>query len=58
MVDGILNKIIRNWRVSRSCRVLEVPEQGNHHERSDIDIGIHYDESEGFDVGQLNKVAR
>ncbi len=31
--------------------------RGTHHEKSDIDIGIYYDESEGFDVKELSKVA-
>lgn len=31
--------------------------RGIHHEKSDIDIGIYYDESQGFDVNQLSKVA-
>jgi len=28
-----------------------------HHEKSDIDIGIYYDEAEGFDVRELNRIA-
>lgn len=31
--------------------------RGTHHENSDIDIGIYYDESLGFDVKEVGKVA-
>ena len=31
--------------------------RGTHHPTSDIDIGIYYDESEGFDVKNIDKVA-
>jgi predicted nucleotidyltransferase len=31
--------------------------RGTHHEKSDIDIGIYYDETEGFDIRELGKVA-
>ena len=31
--------------------------RGNHHEKSDIDIGIYYDETEGFDIRELSKAA-
>ena len=31
--------------------------RGTHHEKSDIDIGIYYDETEGFDIRQLGKIA-
>ena len=31
--------------------------RGNHHEKSDIDIGIYYDETEGLDIRELSKAA-
>ncbi len=31
--------------------------RGTHSEKSDIDIGIYYDETEGFDLEELNRVA-
>lgn len=31
--------------------------RGTHHPTSDIDIGIYYDESLGFDVAEVSKVA-
>jgi len=31
--------------------------RGTHHDKSDIDIGIYYDEVEGFNIEELNKVA-
>lgn len=31
--------------------------RGTHHEKSDIDIGIYYDETEGFDIAELSKLA-
>ncbi|MEF2965607.1 nucleotidyltransferase domain-containing protein [Paenibacillus sp. M1] len=31
--------------------------RGIHHAASDIDIGIYYDESEGFEVGEVGKIA-
>lgn len=31
--------------------------RGTHHATSDIDIGIYYDESAGFDVGEVSKIA-
>jgi len=31
--------------------------RGTHHEKSDIDIGIYYDDSEGFDTGKLSRIA-
>ncbi|MCP1156587.1 nucleotidyltransferase domain-containing protein [Bacillus infantis] len=31
--------------------------RGTHHATSDIDIGIYYDESEGFDVEKVSKIA-
>jgi predicted nucleotidyltransferase len=32
--------------------------RGTHNETSDLDIGIYYDESEGFDIAQINAVAK
>ena len=60
MVESILNKI---------CRELEgIPgiagivlggsrARGNNLPNADIDIGIYYDESEGFDVKEISKIA-
>jgi predicted nucleotidyltransferase len=31
--------------------------RGTHRPDSDIDIGIYYDESAGFDVARLNEIA-
>ena len=60
MVEKLLNKI--------SSKLEDIPgiigivlggsrARGTHHEKSDIDIGIYYDEAEGFDIEELNKVA-
>jgi len=59
-VENILNKIIRELEsvpgiigaVLGGSRA-----RGTHHEKSDIDIGIYYDESAGFDIRELDKVA-
>jgi len=61
MVDSILNKIMRELEgipgvvgvVLGGSRA-----RGTNHDKSDMDIGIYYDEWEGFDVSQLNKVAK
>ncbi len=60
MVEYILNKISKE--LDNIPGIVGVVlggsrARGTHHKKSDIDIGIYYDESEGFDVGQLNKVA-
>lgn len=60
MVQNILNQISRELEsipgiigvVLGGSRA-----RGTNHETSDIDIGIYYDESEGFDVRELDKVA-
>nr|DAF07634.1 MAG TPA: KNTase-like protein [Bacteriophage sp.] len=61
MVENILNKISRELEgipgivgvVLGGSRA-----RGTHNEKSDIDIGIYYDESEGFDIKELNKIAK
>ncbi|HHZ12708.1 MAG TPA: DNA polymerase subunit beta, partial [Clostridiales bacterium] len=58
MVEGLLNEISRELEgipgiigiVLGGSRA-----RGTHHEKSDIDIGIYYDET--LDIGELNKVA-
>lgn len=60
MVEYILNKISKE--LDNIPGIVGVVlggsrARGTHHKKSDIDIGIYYDESEGFDVGELNKVA-
>lgn len=60
MVENILNQISRELEgipgiigiVLGGSRA-----RGTHHEKSDIDIGIYYDETEGFDIRELGKVA-
>ena len=60
MVENILNTVTRELEgipgiigiVLGGSRA-----RGTHHERSDIDIGIYYDEAEGFDIAKLNKIA-
>ena len=60
MIEDILTKITRE--------LIEIPgiigvvlggsrARGNHHEKSDIDIGIYYDEEQGFDINELSKIA-
>ncbi len=59
-VENILSKISRELEevpgiigvVLGGSRAL-----GTHHERSDIDVGIYYDEAEGFNVGELSRIA-
>jgi len=58
MVEGLLDEISRELEgipgiigiVLGGSRA-----RGTHHEKSDIDIGIYYDET--LDIGELNKVA-
>ena len=60
MVENILNQITRELEgipgiigiVLGGSRA-----RGTNHEKSDIDIGIYYDETEGFDIRELGKVA-
>ncbi|WP_223378135.1 nucleotidyltransferase domain-containing protein [Schnuerera sp. xch1] len=60
MVENILNQI--------SCELEDIPgiigivlggsrARDTHHEKSDIDIGIYYDENLGFDISKVSRIA-
>lgn len=60
MVEDILNQISRELEGIPGITGIVLGgsrARGNHDEKSDIDIGIYYDEAKGFDVQELSKAA-
>jgi predicted nucleotidyltransferase len=60
MIENILNQISRKLEdiPGITCIVLGGSRaRGTHHEKSDVDIGIYYDETKSFDIRDLSRVA-
>ena len=60
MVENILSQISRELEGIPGITGIVLGgsrARGNHDEKSDIDIGIYYDETEGFDIRELSKAA-
>lgn len=60
IVENILNQISRELESIPGIIGIVIGgsrARGTNHETSDIDIGIYYDESEGFDIRELSKAA-